>query len=342
MSTLKPEIKHAIARVLGAREVVYLENIQPLWSGYGEIIRCGVSGAEVQTVIVKHVNVPREVFHPKGWNTNAAHQRKMLSYEVESNWYRHWARQAYCRIPRAYGLKASDNEFLLILEDLDAAGYARRIEKASIANMEVCLRWLAHFHATFIHCSPSDCAHPLWPTGSYWHLATRQSEWAALKDQEQDLSKALYCAAADIDSSLSNCQYQTLIHGDAKLANFCFSEDANTVAGVDFQYVGGGCGIKDVALFISSCLSSEQCEQHEQDLLDHYFDCLRAALIAKGSDVDAREIDAEEVEREWRALYPLAWADFVRFLMGWSPGHWKIHSYSKALTRAALEALSFD
>ena len=51
------------------------------------------------------------------------------------------------------------------------------------------------------------------------------------------------------------------------------------------------------------------------------------------------ELDAEALVSEWRDLYPLAWTDFHRFLKGWSPGHWKINSYSERLTREVLAAM---
>ena len=124
------------------------------------------------------------------------------------------------------------------------------------------------------------------------------------------------------------------MHGDAKLANFCFSEDGSKVAAVDFQYVGGGCGMKDVAYFISSCLDEDDSERMEQALLDRYFERLQAALASVGSDVDF-----EALHKDWRALYPVAWTDFYRFLQGWSPGHWKIHRYSERLAREVLGAL---
>lgn len=46
-----------------------------------------------------------------------------------------------------------------------------------------------------------------------------------------------------------------------------------------------------------------------------------------------------ELEREWRSLYPVAWADFHRFLKGWSPGHWKINSYSERITAEVIKNL---
>jgi thiamine kinase-like enzyme len=114
--------------------------------------------------------------------------------------------------------------------------------------------------------------------------------------------------------------------GDAKLANFCFSQDGTQVAAVDFQYVGGGCGMKDVAYFISSCLDENECERMEERLLDAYFSSLKDALGRHHP-----HIDVAAVETAWRPLYALAWTDFYRFLKGWSPSHWKIHQYSERL-----------
>ena len=49
--------------------------------------------------------------------------------------------------------------------------------------------------------------------------------------------------------------------------------------------------------------------------------------------------DVHALEADWRALYPVAWTDFSRFLQGWSPGHWKLHRYTARLEREVLASL---
>ena len=89
--------------------------------------------------------------------------------------------------------------------------------------------------------------------------------------------------------------------------------------------------MKDVAYFIGSCLDEHDCERLETILLDSYFDALNLALA-----VHQPEINAAAVEASWRPLYAVAWTDFYRFLQGWSPGHWKIHSYSERLANKVV------
>ncbi|MEM9016505.1 MAG: oxidoreductase family protein, partial [Verrucomicrobiota bacterium] len=148
-------------------------------------------------------------------------------------------------------------------------------------------------------------------------------------------SSALKSAASPIDRRLRSARHQTLVHGDAKLANFCFSSDGSEIAALDFQYVGGGCGIKDVAYFIGSCLDESSCESREAELLNSYFASLRKALARRQPQVDVAELEAE-----WRELFPVAWTDFHRFLKGWCPGHWKINSYSERLAREVIATLT--
>jgi len=143
-------------------------------------------------------------------------------------------------------------------------------------------------------------------------------------------------AANKIDDKLNNSVFQTFVHGDAKLANFCFSNDGEKVAAVDFQYVGGGCGMKDVAYFIGSCLHEEDSEQLEKPILHFYFSALKSAVKKQ-----KKTIDMVALETDWRAMYPVAWADFHRFLKGWSPGHWKINSYCERITREVIEKYKF-
>lgn len=311
----------------GATRVAATKTVQSLWSGYGRIVRCTLEGSSHASVIIKHVRWPDDDQHPRGWSSDRSHARKQRSYQVEMAWYaRHAARcTAECRVPRCLALETHEGEIFMVLEDLSAAGFAARRHHVGEPELDACLSWLASFHATFMGEAPVE----LWPTGSYWHLDTRPDELAALDD------RALRQAAAAIDRKLSRSPFQTFVHGDAKLANFCFSSDGQRVAAVDFQYVGGGCGMKDLAYFISSCLDEERSEQLESRLLDRYFARLREALQRHG-----KPIDFPALESDWRALYPVAWTDFYRFLKGWSPGHWKLHRYSERLAREVLEALA--
>jgi hypothetical protein len=101
---------------------------------------------------------------------------------------------------------------------------------------------------------------------------------------------------------------------------------------VDFQYVGGGCGMKDITYFLGSCLNEDECEAREEELLSYYFQRLGEALPWDQEAMQA-------LETEWRELYPVAWTDFFRFLQGWSPGHWKLNSYSRRLANQVLQAM---
>ncbi len=325
---MKETLESILLRATGADSIEAADVLQRLWSGYGSIVRYQLSGAAQPSVIVKHVSPPTAGAHPRGWNTDLSHQRKLHSYSVETAWYRDFANRcsAWCRVPHCLEVASEGDEVVMILEDLDAAGFARRHTQVNAKQLTACLSWLAHFHATFLGAKPDG----LWANGTYWHLATRPDELQVLAGEDPEL-----CAvAATIDAKLQRSPFQTLVHGDAKLANFCFSEDGCSVAAVDFQYVGGGCGMKDVAYFIGSCLDEEACEREAAGLLDIYFNALRAALVKL-----ERTIDADALEVDWRALYPVAWTDFHRFLKGWSPGHWKIHTYSERLSRSVVSQL---
>lgn len=334
---MNQNLKRTILNQFNAEDLFKVETVQSLWSGYGEIARYrlardgrdGRDGGNEgdQSIIVKHVKLPDQHAHPRGWNTDLSHQRKIRSYQVESHWYSTYAAlcDESCRVPHCYLAQASENEYVMVLEDLDAAGFSVRHQQIDLERMRQCLAWLAHFHVQFI----DEPVEGLWPTGTYWHLETRPDELDALDD------RTLKHAASEMDQLLKDAPFQTLVHGDAKLANFCFADDGRSVTAVDFQYVGRGCGMKDVAYFIGSCLRERDCERYEQDLLDMYF-----AATKQAAAHFAKSIDPAALEAAWRPMYPIAWTDFHRFVKGWSPGHWKIHSYSERLAREVIQKMA--
>ncbi|UJF22574.1 phosphotransferase [Shewanella sp. OMA3-2] len=332
---MQPQQLAAIIDVLGATSVQSVQSIQSLWGGYGELVQVYLTGYRHASVIVKHITLPQAQTHPKGWATDLSHQRKLRSYQVESYWYQDYANHctADCVVPKCLWLgnaitspNADDcYAILLVLEDLTQIGFSRINHHGDRTIIQASLTWLAHFHGQFMQHDGQD----LWPIGTYWHLATRPDELAVLQDDK------LKNAATELDYILNNCPFKTLVHGDAKLANFCFTPDNCQAAAVDFQYVGQGCGMKDVVYFLSSVLPFNQpistIETTVETYLDFYFIQLSQSVGHYHPD-----IDVSALVNSWRSLYPIAWADFHRFIKGWSPEHQKINAYSEALTQQAL------
>jgi hypothetical protein len=287
---------HAWIRSLVGADVVHTDRLQSLWSGYGAIERVHLSDGT--TVVLKRVEPPSDAAGSR------SHARKVRSYAVEQAWYAKFAGRCgeRSRVPRCLGLTVHDGGRWFLLEDLDAAGFGGRRHGMSGATLSHCLTWLAEFHATFLGVEPLD----LWPVGTYWHLDTRPDELRQMADGR------LKDAAPALDRALNGAEFQTLVHGDAKPANFCFGADG--VAAVDFQYVGGGCGMKDVA-YLLGALRPGELDRSGDRALDAYFGALRSAVADRGV-----EVDLDGLQAEWRRLFPVAWADFDRFMEGWAPG----------------------
>lgn len=301
------ELENIILDRLNSDRIVACELIQKLWSGYGELLRVKT---EQRAVIVKLIQFPNQYNHPRGWSSNIGHERKKKSYQVEQNWYTGLQPIPGARMAELVDKGVVGDQVYLLIEDLASANFKIK-HTIDWHDIDMCLRWLANFHRYFLEYSTDG----LWTIGTYWHLDTRPEELAVLEDEE------LTQAAPLIDAKLNHAQHQTIVHGDAKLANFLFNE--HETAAVDFQYVGGGVGVKDLAYFMSSIFHEDELDAYEERCLDSYFNYL----------------NLPEVETEWRALYPFAWCDFYRFLKGWSPGHWKINTYSERMKQKALRCL---
>lgn len=319
-------LEEELRPLVNFERITRLETIQSLWSGYGSLLRIWLSGSESPSVIVKHIAPPAAAKHPRGWNSNIGHQRKLRSYEVEAAWYQHFNHRTnkLCRTPQLLGFKQLTGHSLLVLEDLDSAGFKLRKSKLNSEQIRHCLSWLAAFHAQFMNEEPVG----LWKIGTYWQLDTRPEEFETMA------KGPLKAHARAIHESLNQARFQTLVHGDAKYANFCFSK-RGAVAAVDFQYIGRGCGMKDVAYLLSCIEGGITSVTEEEALLSRYFSILQTQLKAK-----ATKLDFAALEKEWRTLYAFAWADFERFLLGWAPGHWKSSEYSAYQVAKALDLLA--
>lgn len=337
------DLESCVAKLVSVNKCQKKQLLQSLWSDYGEISRFTTDesfsdplGAS-NSFIVKVIRPPLEVNHPRGWSSDFSHQRKLRSYQVEANFYQSWAPlcDENCRVPSLIAKQTFVDKTqalsisMIAMTDLDAAGFSNRSNQLSPTQTKVVLRWLAHFHAKFLNVSKVEIGKQLWPIGTYWHLATRMQEFNLMPDSE------LKSLANKIDKLLNNCKYMTVVHGDAKVANFCFSADFKHVAAVDFQYVGCGIGVKDVIYLLGSCLSEIQLMHNFESLMNVYFDYLQQAITFYQP-----EIDPIAVCDEWKNHTDLAWADFERFLVGWAAEHPKRNQFSQAITARAIAKIS--
>lgn len=289
-----------VASKLGRVRESYL--IQTLWGGYGELRRVFLEHGP--SVILKRV------LPPAGRQLSVSDRRKRLSYQVERAWYQGLARECdqSSRVARLLAVESDRDSSLMLLEDLANDGYA----PGRPPDIGAGLSWLAHFHRRFLNYRPDG----LWEQGGYWHLDTRQQEF------ENMPAGLLKNSAAALDGCLRRARFQTLMHGDSKPANFLWRGDGQAAA-VDFQYVGVGCGIRDVAYFLDCCLSYRGAEGELEGWLDFYF-----AELASGP----------ELEAEWRRLFPVAWSDYARFYQGWGRGE-ELGPFSRELLARALKVV---
>jgi len=323
--SVESQLSESLGELLGDRSIELHEQIQSLWSGYGQVVRV-FSPKHNCHYVVKVIGTQQPQNHPRGWNSSKGHLRKVRSYEVETAFYQHYAEQtnSACKVPKLIAHTQTDFGRLLVLEDLDDAGFAVRKDEASATTLPLAVKWLAHFHALFM----TKSADALWPIGTYWHLNTREDEWNKMADGP------LKQHAREIAEQLNSAQFQTLVHGDAKFQNLCFHLDGTAVAAVDFQYVGQGAGVKDLVCLLAGCLTDEALfELHEQTVAS-YLTELKSALSEYQPNLDAGAIC-----QEYQRLIPLAWADLHRFLLGWNPDSWKVTPFMERMSEHAINTM---
>lgn len=192
----------------------------------------------------------------------------------------------------------------------------------------------------------------VWLNGGYTYLATRRKEYATLaSDKEDEWSRLLTSRIDDegrsiaevvadfltpkFSSQTSTEAYQTLLHGDVKSENLFTSESGEKVAFYDFQYVGLGLGVCDLAKFFTCSVPLEmlvpdhqiphelEMQHGEKELLERYWTRLR-----KTSN---KEYDWATLVLHWE----IALVDWLRFQASW--GFWGNTEWLEARVRSIVK-----
>lgn len=196
----------------------------------------------------------------------------------------------------------------------------------------------------------------VWLNGGYTYLATRRKEYAALEaDVDSEWSSAL-CAPSSPGGGRAMAErvaevlrprgrdarpQESYVHGDVKSENLFATTGGDRVAFFDFQYVGLGLGVCDLAKLFTCSVPLGLLTDHGRDtmpqqlamdagergLLEEY----RARLLRVGGGA------AAAVEYGW-ALFVRHWeaalVDWLRFQMSW--GAWGNTEWLEARVRSIL------
>ncbi|KOS17011.1 putative methyltransferase [Escovopsis weberi] len=242
----------------------------------------------------------------------------------------------------------------------------------SETQVDACLDWLAAFHAASWKWTPApmhafvlppleeirrkDRGTSLWLNGGYTYLATRRDEYGSLaRDRASEWHDA-FCVPEEGPGSASVAEkvarfltptgraFEMYIHGDVKSENLFSTTAGDRVAFFDFQYVGLGLGVCDLAKLFTCSVPLEMLadsapqkqkraqarklgmSEGERALLERY----RAALMRGRPKGKTFEYGWDELVRHWET----ALVDWCRFQASW--GFWGNTAWLQARVRAIL------
>jgi hypothetical protein len=199
------------------------------------------------------------------------------------------------RAPRPwYAAHDADGSFVMVLEDLEAAGcrITTQDDDDALAVAESLVEELALLHATYWGHELGWLADHALSPGDSPEARERMSMGAVIVQQALDQMAAdlppeftrmgeLYIARNRDIGTLWNEGERTLIHGDDHIGNL-FVDDGRTGL-YDWAVASRYPGMRDVAYFLCSSLPTEVRRAEEHALLARY----RSALAAGGVDLDA-------------------------------------------------------
>ncbi|KAI0169220.1 phosphotransferase enzyme family protein [Hypoxylon sp. FL1284] len=200
--------------------------------------------------------------------------------------------------------------------------------------------------------SAQDPGTKLWLNGGYTYLATRRTEYAALAEDRHSEWSALCTPTTPRGQSISELaanfltprgrDFETLIHGDVKSENLFATKSGREVAFYDFQYVGPGLGVSDLAKLFTCSVPLHLLTDYENNIPDQLrmdkgehklLEDYHSKLLSGFSDPNGNllKYDWDDFVRHWET----ALVDWLRFQASW--GFWGNTEWLEARVRSILQ-----
>ena len=214
----------------------------------------------------------------------------LLAYEREMKFYQHFSAECSLNPPKFYGGAdvSGEGDYLLLMEDLAGARFVSQLDVLSSADTLACVRSLAAMHAQYWRAPKlgdsaglyqfSDWAEIYEPViRSGWPLFQQDFD-VLIPDQMRPMFEPGNAAAGAIFKYFCERRPKTLLHGDARIENFCFDADSGEARAYDWQLAAAGPGIYDLIYFFANSVAPETLFEEGEALLKAY----HASLVEGG------------------------------------------------------------
>ena len=210
-------------------------------------------GAGVESIIAKF---------PTLRASNLETGKGLLAYEREMRFYQNFSAECPLHPPAFYGGSdvSGEGDYLLLMEDLESFRFVSQLDVLSAQDASACLAGLARMHAYYWEKPELDVADSLYQFSDWADIYAPiiATGWPLFQKDFGDVIPAemfpMYepgnAAAGAIFRYFSESRPKTLLHGDARIENFCFHRNTGAARAYDWQLAAAGPGIYDVILLL--------------------------------------------------------------------------------------------
>jgi Phosphotransferase enzyme family/SnoaL-like domain len=222
---------------------------------------------------------------PSPFEENRAQGVALGMYEAEVRFYNELASETSTTTPRSYGgsIVPGTADFVLLLEDLSSMTMADEVAGMSLAQADAAVGALAALHRSWWgRTGAEDYA---WlPTLDHPRIAAVSAVypmlWEGFCAKFGDLLSAearvhgdrIAASWGDLMAQLAK-RPNTLLHMDFRCENMFFGTGSDVTV-FDWQAIGRGPGVYDLAYLLGGSLPTEVRRAHESELLHAYHDAL--------------------------------------------------------------------
>lgn len=262
----------------------------------------------------------------------------------ELRFYRELASTAPFRTAACHAAVAADDgttDFVLLLEDVADRHQLDQVVGCTWDEALSVLDKLADFHAQWWgHERLPDLATTFLPVRNDMYVAVLpqlyEPGWAVAKEVAADLLTDELRAFGDRWSELCGpmlaevLEPSTLIHGDWRSDNLFVDPNTGELTVIDFQIVGTGSGLSDLAYFVSQSLEPEVSHGRNREICDEYL----VRLAGRGVT-----IDEAEAWRQYQIALCFCLTYPVTVFQSWADLPERGHDLVRSMLRRCLSAI---